>query len=252
MKLLQADEPLVLRDTALAQVLPAALAERVIVEVNPRARRISIRLDPARSCVVLVRPLRASDRLVGSFVASRMEWIAHHLESLPPRVAFTDGAIIPYRGADHIIRLETKLRGGVWREDSSIIVTGRAEHAARRVRDWLKSEARRALTDLVYPMAESLNVRVAHVTVRDTVSRWGSCSPEGKLSFSWRLILAPAAVLTYVAAHEVAHLKHMDHSRAFWRTVTDVMEGQPNATDMNWKLARQWLRRGGAALHRYG
>jgi predicted metal-dependent hydrolase len=249
-KLLKADEPILLRDTALAATLPPELAERVVVEINPRARRISVRLDPARSCVVLVRPVRASDRVVGSFVASRADWIARHLESLPPRVPFTDGAVIPYRGTEHVIRLDAKARGGVWRDGNAIIVTGRAEHAARRVRDWLKTEARSTITGLVYPMAERLEVRVAQVGVRDTISRWGSCSPDGKLSFSWRLILAPDAVLTYVAAHEVAHLRHMNHSRAFWRTVMQVLENEPGDTD--WKLARQWLRGSGAALHRYG
>lgn len=247
---LQAQSPVFLTDTTLAHVLKPDLAARVIVEINPRARRIAVRLDPARSCVVLVRPARAPDRIVGAFVASRADWIAHHLESLPPRIAFHDGATIPYRGTDHVIHLRPEARGGVWREDGAIVVTGRAEHAARRVRDWLKSEARGALTALVHPMAARLDVRVARVTVRDTISRWGSCSPDGKLSFSWRLIFAPDAVLTYVAAHEVAHLRHMDHSRAFWRTVMGLLEDQPEK--INGTSARQWLRRSGTALHRYG
>lgn len=250
MSLLKARAPVLLADTALAGVLDGKMAARVMVDINPRARRISIRLDPARGCVVLVRPARASDRVVGAFVASRTDWIAHHLESLPERIAFADGAAIPYRGVDHVIRLRPEARGGVWREENQIIVAGRPEHAARRVRDWLKSEARGALTTTVHAMAAQLDVSVMRVTVRDTISRWGSCNRDGKLSFSWRLILAPEAVLTYVAAHEVAHLRHMDHSHAFWRTVTLVLEHHAN--DVNWKLARQWLRRGGAALHRYG
>ena len=250
MSLLKALEPLFLSDTTLADAIPLNLAARVAVDVNPRARRISIRLDPARGCVVLVRPARASDRVVGAFIGSRVDWIAHHLESLPERIAFVDGAVIPYRGIDHVIRQRPEARGGVWREDTEVIVAGRPEHAARRVRDWLKGEARSSLASTVHAMAAHLDMTVTRVTVRDTISRWGSCSRDGKLSFSWRLILAPEAVLTYVAAHEVAHLRHMDHSHAFWRTVTMVLENY--ASDVNWKLARQWLRRSGAALHRYG
>ncbi len=239
-----------LTETPLAGVLEPALAARVMVDINPRARRISVRVDPSRSCVVLVYPRRAPQRVVADFVASRADWIAKHLDALPARIAFADGAVIPYTGIDHVIRLRPEARGGVWREDGQIIVAGRAEHAARRVRDWLKSEARTALTARVYAMAARIDVRVTQVGVRDTVSRWGSCSSKGKLSFSWRLIFAPEAVLTYVAAHEVAHLKYMDHSRAFWRTVMQILEDEGES--VNWKLARQWLRRSGTALHSYG
>jgi predicted metal-dependent hydrolase len=250
MSALRTPDAVFLSDTSLAAALPPALAARVAVEINPRARRMVVRLDPARSCVVLVRPARASDRVVGAFVSSRADWIAHHLSALPPRVTFSEGAMIPYRGRDHIVCVRPDAKRGVWCEDNTIIVSGRAEHAARRVRDWLKDEARTALTAAVHPMAARIDTRVARVTVRDTISRWGSCSPDGKLSFSWRLILAPQTVLTYVAAHEVAHLRHMDHSRAFWRTVMQLLEDQPG--NVNWTLARQWLRRSGAALHRYG
>ncbi|MBY0510004.1 MAG: M48 family metallopeptidase [Rhodospirillaceae bacterium] len=250
MNLLNARDTVLLADTPLRGALDPILAARVVVEINQRARRISVRVDPSRSCVVLVYPRRAPQRTVAAFVASRADWIAKHLDALPSRVSFSDGAVIPYVGIDHVIRLRPEARGGVWREDGQIIVAGRAEHGARRVRDWLKSEARTALTARVYAMAARIDVKVAQVGVRDTVSRWGSCSTKGKLSFSWRLIFAPEDVLTYVAAHEVAHLKHMDHSRAFWRTVMRILEEEKAA--VNWTLARQWLRRGGTALHRYG
>ena len=97
-------------------------------------------------------------------------------------------------------------------------------------------------------MAEQLGREVTHISVRDTTSRWGSCTRSGRLSFSWRLILAPRPVLDYVVAHEVAHLKHMNHGAAFWQTVAGLLpEGgdQPGS-------AREWLRRNGVVLHRYG
>ena len=148
---------------------------------------------------------------------------------------------------DHVVRLRPDVKGGVWREGVEIFVTGRTEHTSRRLRDWLKAEARDALTPVVHEFAKALGVTITRITVRDTRSRWGSCTRDGKLSFSWRLILAPESVLTYVAAHEVAHLKHMNHGPAFWRTVESLV-----SPDVDWSLAREWLRRSGAAMHRYG
>ena len=100
-------------------------------------------------------------------------------------------------------------------------VAGRPEHAARRLRDWLVAEARADLDDRVAWHAGKLGVRARRITLRDQTSRWGSCSASGLLSFSWRLILAPAFVLDYVAAHEVAHLLEMNHGPRFWKLVAE-------------------------------
>lgn len=238
----------------LQSVLPSALAARVATVVNPRARRLSLRLDPAGGQIVLVVPKRASSRTVLGFVGSRQAWIRAHLETLPPRIPFCDGALIPVGGTDHTLKLAPERRGGVWREGDTIMIAGQPEFAPRRMRDWLKREARRELTPLVHAMASALGCKVKQVTVRDTTSRWGSCSSDGKLSFSWRLMLAPRAVLLYVAAHEVAHLRHLHHRRIFWRTVDEVLDACVNdaAERRDAGLARDWLRRHGAGLHRYG
>lgn len=221
----------------------ADLAARIEVDINPRARRVSLRVDPIKGCVVLVRPPRMSERLVLSFVASRKDWIAKHLSELEPLIPLSDGSVVPYRGVDYIIRTRDG-RGAVALEDGTIRVAGKPEHIARRLRDWLKAEARRMITPRALALAEQLGAKVTHVSVRDTRSRWGSATRGGRLSFSWRLILAPDDVLAYVVAHEVAHLRHMDHSPAFWRTV-EMLFG----SDIS--LAREWLRRRGATLHRY-
>ncbi len=263
---------LLLTETNLAEALnDQTLAARVVVRNNPRARRVSLRVDAIKGCVVLVRPPRVGDKAVANFVASREPWITKHLALLPERIAFADGAIIPYRGQEHVVHFRRDgrgrppaeepfaARGCVWREDGTklptIIVAGRPEHAARRLRDWLKAEARRLLTLPVYAMAAVLDLKIPRVTVRDTRSRWGSCSRDGRLAFSWRLILAPAPVLTYVAAHEVAHLVHMNHGPEFWRTVARLLEdvgAESEEAGMDRASAREWLRRRGAALHRYG
>ena len=123
-------------------------------------------------------------------------------------------------------------------------MSGRAEHLPRRVRDYLKAEAKQELSVRSHDKAAAIGQRVTRVTLRDTKSRWGSCSHQGALSYSWRLILAPESVLDYVAAHEVAHLVHMDHSPSFWRLVADL-HPDPDS-------ARAWLKRDGSALWRYG
>lgn len=221
----------------------ADLAARVKVDINPRARRVSLRVDPVQGCIVLVRPPRMSERLVLSFVASRKDWIAKHLQDLEPPIPLCDGAVVPYRGTDHVVLVRTG-RGAVEVEGGHIRVAGQPEHIARRLRDWLKGEARKTITPRAFAMAEQLGVRVAQISVRDTRSRWGSAARSGKLSFSWRLILAPDDVLAYVVAHEVAHLRHMNHSPAFWRTVEALFGSDISS-------AREWLRRRGTTLHRY-
>jgi predicted metal-dependent hydrolase len=89
--------------------------------------------------------------------------------------------------------------------------------------------------------AAKIGRRVTRVTLRDTRSRWGSCTAEGALMYSWRLIMAPPEVLRYVAAHEVAHLVEMNHSNRFWAVVEGLYPG--------WQTQRAWLRSHGGALH---
>lgn len=247
-----------LKAAELAQHLYAALgalSERIVTRINPRARRMSLRLDPAEGCIVLVRPRGVSAKAATRFAVEKRYWIEDRLATLPPRIVFRDGVSVPYLGVDHVIRHAPEARRGVWREDGAIYVSGNAEHLARRVTDWLKAEAKTLLSPRARDMAEALGCKVARISVRDTRSRWGSCSADGKLSFSWRLIFAPEAVLTYVAAHEVAHLRYLDHSRAFWRTVSEALHAysaQNNVETITPELAREWLHGSGAALHAYG
>jgi predicted metal-dependent hydrolase len=237
-----------------ARTLPGAdgrvldVTNRLIVEINPRARRLGLRVEPAKDSIVLVRPKRVSDKAVSAFLAEHLAWIRQRLDELPERVPLADGSVIPFRGADHIIAARPEAKGGVWREGTTIVVTGRPEHAARRITDWLKNQARGQLIPLVNEMAANADRVVTRITLRDTRTRWGSCAYGGRLSFSWRLIFAPDFVLTYVAAHEVAHLVHANHSAAFKRTVSELL----SPYDVKMASARKWLSGSGTTLHRYG
>jgi predicted metal-dependent hydrolase len=151
------------------------------------------------------------------------------------------------RGVGHAIVHEQVARGLVRVETGEtlrLVVPGGLDHVPRRVADWLKAEARRDLLARSRHHAEAMEARFSRVSVRDTVSRWGSCSTDGNLSYSWRLILTPPFVLDYVCAHEVAHLKHMNHGPRFWALV------ERHAPRMD--EARAWLKREGARLQRYG
>ena len=214
------------------------------VRRNRRARRMNLRLAADGDGVVLTLPVSATRSEGLAFVHQHTAWITSRLADQMPRQPFINGATIPYRGTDHAIRHHPEARGGVWREEGEIRVAGRAEHLNRRVRDWLRTEARRELNGLAHAKAGRIERRVTRVTVRDTTSRWGSCTADGRLSFSWRLILAPSYVLDYVVAHEVAHLVELNHGRRFHNLVGQLTDEV--------KAAEEWLRRRGAELHRYG
>lgn len=216
---------------------------------NRLARRYTLRIHSATREVVLTLPPRGSLKQAREFAQRHGAWIAARLKRLPQPVPFADGTVLPLRGVEHRIAHRPHARGTVWTETHSaearvICVAGAAPHIPRRVRDYLKREAKRELEIASRQAALMLGVSVKRVSVRDQTSRWGSCSTTGVLSYSWRLILAPPFVLDYLAAHEAAHLVEMNHSRAFWRQVERVCP--------DFKKAKAWLDANGADLHRYG
>ena len=211
---------------------------------HPRARRITLRLNANGDGVQLVLPRRTAIHEAIAFAERNSGWILKHLEKVPARIPFTDGAVIPLLGQDHVIAHDPVARIGVKRGDGTLYVSGQPEHLARRVGDFLKREARAEIGARARDKAARIARRVARLSLRDTRSRWGSCNSDGNLNFSWRLILAPEPVLDYVVAHEVAHLVELNHSPRFWKlagSLTDDMTG-----------AKIWLRRNGAQLWRYG
>ncbi len=220
----------------------------VRVRRHRQARRYTLRINAATRDVVLTMPTRGSLAQAREFAEKHGGWIAARLRRLPEAAPFAHGAALPLRGVEHRIEHRRHARGTVWIEESEearlLCVAGEAPHVGRRVRDFLKREAKRDLEAASRQAAQALGVKHARVSVRDQASRWGSCSTTGVLSYSWRLILAPPYVLEYLAAHEVAHLVEMNHSRRFWRLVERI------CPDMG--RAKAWLDAHGAALHRYG
>ncbi len=222
----------------------ADLSSAVVIRRSARARRISLKVDLRNGTVTLVLPPRASIAAGQRFLAEQRQWVARRLAAMPAAQPLTDGAVVPYRGTPHTIRHRPDKRGTVWIEGSEIHVAGAVEHLPRRLTDWMKRQARAMFEPRVLELAAVVGKRVRRVTVRDMKTRWGSCSSEGQLSFSWRLILAPETVADYLVAHEVAHLLHMDHGPDFWAAVDRLTPHR--------RSGEAWLKRHGATLHRIG
>jgi predicted metal-dependent hydrolase len=222
----------------------------VKVRRSASARRLILRVKSDTGDVVLTLPRRSSLAAAREFASRQGGWIATRLARLPSRQPFTPGAIIPFRGAPHRLELRPGHRGPVHvlspsgDEPGVIAVISDPAHFARRVLDFLKAEAGRDLKAAAHGYAGKLGVRIARISIKDTRSRWGSCSAAGALSFSWRLILAPHEVLDYLAAHEVAHRVELNHSNRYWKLVSSICP--------HWRAAENWLTRHGAELHRYG
>lgn len=219
----------------------------VILRTNPRARRFIVKVDPSTGEVSVVAPSsRSFDRAL-DFARKEKDWIAGRLADVPQPVQLEFGSVVMFKGIEHVIRSGDSKGSPVWIDRDgarpTIRVGGRPEHASRRLLDWFKREARKRIDERVATYATALAVRPKRITIRDTSSRWGSCSSARSLSFSWRLILAPPSVLDYVVAHEVAHLRELNHKPRFWRLVeTLVPEIEKSQT---------WLSTHGALLHRY-
>jgi predicted metal-dependent hydrolase len=221
---------------------------RILLRRRPTARRLTLRVSSATGEVVMTLPTRTSIGVARTFAISHGGWIAARLARMPERVLFVPDAILPIRGVPHRV-VQRGSRSGITRLEAAadepvLSVACEAPHIARRVTDFLQREARRDLTEAVARYTEKLGQGPSRITLRDTRSRWGSCTVRGELNFSWRLILAPPLVLDYLVAHEMGHLREMNHSSRFWTLVGSLC---PHVDE-----AERWLKRNGATLHRYG
>jgi predicted metal-dependent hydrolase len=223
--------------------LPSGPA-RVEWRRSSRARRVSLRIDPTGGAVIVTLPARASRKAGMALLMGHADWVSNRLAALPEAIAFIDGATIPIAGAPHRIRHDQAARGGAFLLDQELHVAGAIEFLARRVRDFLRREAQRRLGALVTAKSGLIGITPKRLTIKDTTSRWGSCAPDKSLALSWRLVMTPPFVQDYVVAHEVAHLRHMNHSARFWAQVDDLT---PHT-----KSAIPWLRAEGARLLRIG
>ncbi|WP_428395416.1 M48 family metallopeptidase [Lichenicoccus sp.] len=209
-----------------------------------QARRVSLRIDARAGAVVVTLPPRAARQAGLELLRVHSDWVAGKLAALPGRTEIAADATVALSGVPHVIRACPRAKRGVWIEAGEIRVSGEPEFLSRRVLDFLRGEARIRLGACAHGIATASGLRPRRVVIKDTSSRWGSCSHDGVVMFSWRLVMAPPDIQHYVVAHELAHLRHLDHGARFWALVAQLT---PHRTG-----AEAWLRRHGPALLRIG
>ena len=214
----------------------------IIWRRSARARRISLRIEPRGGGVIVTLPTRTSIAAGRAVLLTYRDWLSERLDRLPETVALGDGATVMLDGTPRQIVHRPETRGTAWLCGDAIHVAGDAAFIGRRVNDWLRARARRQLGQLAREKAESAGLILRRLTVKDTSSRWGSCTATGTIMFSWRLVMAPQPVQDYVVGHEVAHLRHMNHSPAFWALTNQLT---PHRV-----MAHAWLAAHGAGLMR--
>ncbi len=207
-----------------------------------KVRRLSLRIDHQKRCVIFSMPKWYPKKKAFDFIQAHIDWIEEKLAHLPKLKNFEDGEKIslfgkrvtifhrPDCGAPHLI-------------DSTLFVGGEKEFLHRRVKDYIKREAKKEFLKRSILLADKIGCKITGVSIKDTKSRWGSCSTLNHINYNWRIALAPHEVIEYLIAHEVAHLKHLDHSTAFWKTVKTLYPGC--------SIGKTWLEKNGNDLYLY-
>jgi predicted metal-dependent hydrolase len=223
---------------------PRFAGRPVQVVRNAAARALRLRVDPRDGAVRLTVPRRASLRQAYRWVEEQRAWVEAQLAAIPSGVPIVPGMVLEV-GGESLSLCAAPASRATRRVGDTLDVGGDPAMFEARVTRWLRAEAKRVLETETRAVAARAGVGVGRVSVGDTRSRWGSCSANGDIRYSWRLILAPAFVRRSTVAHEVAHRIHMNHGPAFKQLERDLLGDSPSA-------ARAWLRAHGASLHRYG
>lgn len=225
----------------------ADISPHLHLKINPRAKNMALRVDVKGRKVNLVLPKRASMRGAYTFALDHKYWIRRKIEELPRSIPFAHGTILSILGEDTEIIVSvdfTLKRTSINLKNNKLLVSTNKQDPSLRIKRFIINHALESLYALAHEKAAMADKSIQSVTVKDTSTRWGSCSHDGKLCFSWRLIFAPLDAFDYVVAHEVAHLTHMNHSPAFWNHCTDLCA--------DYSGGKSWMKRHSGDLVRYG
>jgi predicted metal-dependent hydrolase len=195
--------------------LEASLPVPIEIRRVRNARRLRLRFDEAANILKLTCPWRTSRRNALSWALDQREWIDAQLARVEPAEPFNPGALIPVEGADVRIAWREDLPRTPAMVDGELRCGGPQSAVSTRIEAFLKRRARDLMSADIAEYAAAAGVKPVSVTIGDAATRWGSCSSQGRIRMSWRLIFAPPQVRRYVAAHEVAHLVHLNHGREF-------------------------------------
>lgn len=207
------------------------------------ARRIRLRLDERERLLKGTHPRAVGSTAALAWAASQKDWVVEQLDRVLPAEPFVPGAIVPVEGEDielcwsqHCPRVPSLIA-------RRLICGGPRESFARRVELFLRRLALDRLSEETAALARAAGLRPVSVSVGDPRTRWGSCSSSGRIRYSWRLILAEPTARKYVVAHEVAHLRHLDHGSGFKALVSELFDGDVAAAEALLRSAGPRLRR---------
>jgi len=207
-----------------------------------RSKNISLRIDEKLRMPVLSVPGFCSAKKARNFVLEHKDWIVNSLAKIPSKITLKDKDVISL-GGKNIEIFHDKLRRGTNLEKEVLAVGGDESFLHRRVMDFAKKYASALLSEKTYKIAKKIDCKVHKITLKDTKSRWGSCSSKNNINYNWRIIFAPEYVIDYLVCHEVSHLKYRDHSSDFWLHVKSLCP--------DYETGRHWLKIRGKELFKY-
>ena len=217
----------------------------VVIESRRGARNVTLRpkTNPGRE-IHISKPWMTSVSFATKFLESKRKWIEKIFNSAPVKEKIKPGMTLEILGRNVKLVHDESVRGNCYVNEYKTIlcIGGASEMFERRVRDFIKNELLEEIKKIIKTTPREYWPK--HITLRDTQSRWGSCSTTGNISFSWRLAFAPYEVMRYVVMHELSHRKHMDHSKEFWANVSALY-------GFGVERAKRWLSQNGQSLHRY-
>ena len=216
------------------------------INPSPTAKRMTLRVDSKERIPVLTLPKYCSNKKAIEFVHANEDWLKKQLSYIPEQKKFQNGDKISLFGKKYVIKHDSALRAGVFtdnKQSPTLYVSGAPEFLHRRVIGFIRELAKKELTKMTRDMAAKIHHKVNNVVIKDTRSRWGSCSSHDNINYSWRISLAPIEVIRYLVAHEVSHLKHQDHSQEFWQCVKSLERRTTHG--------KNWLRDNGKELYSY-
>lgn len=222
------------------------LPPNIKLKPSKRARRLALRLDTRDRVFHLIKPSRISIEKAQEFARQHSQWVQSKMQELPPMVPIEHGRVIPVLGYPRRINInycDALKKTYITLKKYEILIETNLDDPSVKVKRYLRELAQKTLDQMSREKAEVIGKRLDKVITRDTKSRWGSCSSDRNISYSWRLIFAPFEAMDYVVAHEVAHLKHMDHSQRFWDLCEEL--------SYDFEEGSYWMRNHGHELMRY-
>jgi predicted metal-dependent hydrolase len=216
-------------------------------KISPRAKRLALRLDTRKRCMNLVIPKRVSLRAAYQFAFSHRDWIDDKLKLLPETIPYKDGVMLSLAGHDVTIRMIKDSDFKITKielKNNELIIRTKLDDISPRLTRYLKDLAYKLFLPLCEEKAACIQKTVGHLSIKDMHTRWGSCSTDGRMTLSWRLIFAPREAFDYVIAHEVAHLKHANHGKHFWNLCEELSN--------DFEAGSDWMKQNGNHLLRFG